>query len=84
MRGLMSVREGIIAAVKADTLSLTAFEVGMFGWMALVYFVLFPGGRLHPDDAVFWFMMQIGMMLGFLTAFPVNGWLLSQGIKEPM
>lgn len=46
MRGL-GVRDGIIAALKADTLSLTAFEVGLFGWMALVAFVLFPGG-LRP------------------------------------
>lgn len=30
----LGVREGIIAALKADTLSLTAFEVRMFGWMA--------------------------------------------------
>lgn len=79
-----SVREGIIRAVKADTLSLTTFEVGMFGWMALVYFVFFPGRHLHPDSPVFWLMMQIGMVLGFLTAFPVNAWLLNRGIKEPM
>lgn len=83
MRNL-GVREGIIAALKADTLSLTAFEIGMFGWMALVRLVLFPEAPLHPDDAVYWFMMQIGMMLGFLTAFPVNAWLLRVGIKEAM
>lgn len=29
-------------------------------------------------------MMQIGMVLGYLTALPVNGWLLKRGIKEPM
>ncbi len=34
---------GVWAAVKADTLSLTAFEIGLFGWMALTYFVFF-----HP------------------------------------
>ena len=32
MRGL-SFRAGIVAAVKADTLSLIAYEFGMFGWM---------------------------------------------------
>jgi len=29
-------------------------------------------------------MMQIGMMLGFLTAFPVNAWLIRHRIKEAM
>jgi hypothetical protein len=28
--------------------------------------------------------MQIGMMLGFLTSWPVNRWLLTRGVKEPM
>ena len=28
--------------------------------------------------------MQIGMMLGFLTSWPVNRRLLSSGVKEPM
>ncbi|HET6586632.1 MAG TPA: DUF4396 domain-containing protein [Oleiagrimonas sp.] len=79
----LGVRDGIIAALKADTLSLTAFEVGLFGWMALVHFVLFPSG-LHPDSAVYWFMMQIGMVLGFLTSYPVNAWLLGAGVKEAM
>jgi hypothetical protein len=41
MRGL-SLRKGLIEAAKADVASLTAFEVGLFGWMALMYFVFFP------------------------------------------
>src|SRR5215218_3571910 len=27
---------------------------------------------------------QIGMMLGFVTSWPVNRWLIRRGIKEPM
>src|SRR5512146_516048 len=34
MRGL-SLGEGLRAAVKADALSLTAWQVGMYGWMAI-------------------------------------------------
>ena len=33
MRNL-SVGEGLVQAVKADTLSLTAWQVGMYGFMA--------------------------------------------------
>jgi hypothetical protein len=41
MRGL-GLKDGLIAAAKADVISLTAFEVGLFGWMAIMAFVLFP------------------------------------------
>lgn len=83
MRGL-GLRKGIVAAAKADILSLTAFEVGLFGWMALTSLVFFPSPHIHPDSPVYWFMMQIGMCLGFLTACPVNAWLIRRGVKEPM
>ncbi len=29
-------------------------------------------------------MMQIGMILGYFTSFPVNWWLIARGIKERM
>ncbi|WP_283818577.1 DUF4396 domain-containing protein [Jatrophihabitans telluris] len=29
-----------------------------------------------------WFGMQIGMVLGFPTAYPVNAWLIRVGTKE--
>lgn len=84
MRGL-GLLAGLRAAAKADILSLTAFEVGLFGWMALQALVLFPAPHhLRPDSPVYWLGMQIGMALGFLTAFPVNWWLIRRGIKEAM
>jgi hypothetical protein len=39
---------------------------------------------LPIDSSTWWFMMQIGMLIGFLTSWPVNRWLLVRGIKEPM
>lgn len=83
MRGL-GVAEGLKEAAKADVLSLTAFEVGLFGWMALMYYVFFPGPHLEPVSPVFWFLMQLGMILGFVTAWPANVWLIHRRIKEPM
>jgi hypothetical protein len=82
MRGL-SLWPGLWAAIKADTLSLTAFEIGLFGWMALAYFVFFHP-PLRPDQVEYWFMMQIGMLIGFITAYPMNWWLIRAGIKENM
>jgi hypothetical protein len=84
MRGL-SFRKGIVAAAKADILSLSAFEVGLFGWMALQAFVFFPAPHhIHPDSPVYWMSMQAGMIVGFFTAWPVNTWLIRKGIKEAM
>jgi Domain of unknown function (DUF4396) len=52
--------------------------------MALMTFVFFPATHLHPDSAVYWFGMQIGMVTGFFTAWPVNTWLIRAGIKKAM
>lgn len=79
----ISAGETIIAALKADTLSLTAWQIGMYGWMAIVTFAIF-GHELDKTSPVFWFMMQVAMLAGFCTAWPVNAWLLKAGIKEPM
>lgn len=78
---------GIWAAIKADTLSLTAWQVGMYGFMAFAYFYVFGsllGTKLEVDTVEFWFMMQIAMICGFVTAFPVNWWLIRTGLKEKM
>jgi Domain of unknown function (DUF4396) len=84
MRGL-GVKDGLIAATKADFISLTAFEIGLFGWMAIMTFVLFPGPpSLMPNAAAFWLLMQVGMMIGFVTSWPANVWLIKRGIKVPM
>lgn len=79
----LSPAQGIVEAIKADTLSLVAFEVGMFGWMAVSAKLLFHP-PLHPDSAVYWFMMQLGMLIGFMTTFPANWFLIRRGIKAAM
>jgi hypothetical protein len=84
MRGL-GLRDGLKAAAKADFLSLTAFEVGLFGWMAVMAFVLFPSPhQLMPSSAAFWLLMQVGMIIGYFSSWPANVWLVRRGIKVPM
>jgi len=79
----LAPRQGLAAALKADSLSLTAWQAGMYGWMAVVVFAIF-GHELPKADPVFWFMMQLAMLAGFLTSYPVNWWLVKSGIKEGM
>jgi hypothetical protein len=83
----LSFGAGIWAAVKADTASLTSWQVGMYGFMAFAYFYLFGhlmGIKLTTNTVEFWFMMQIAMLCGFATAYPVNLWLIAAGVKEKM
>lgn len=83
MRGL-GRRDGVAAAAKADALSLLTFEIGLFGWMAFMQFVLFTDPHITPAHPAYWLLMQVGMILGFATAWPVNVWLIRRGIKESM
>lgn len=84
MRPNLSRGGAVLAAIRADTLSIVAFQVGMYAWMALVYFVLFPKPHLTPFDPRFWLMMQLGMILGFLTSLPMNRLLIGLRWKEAM
>lgn len=83
----ITAREGIVQALKADTASLIAWQLGMYGAMALAHFWLFPeviGTELKVASVEFWFTMQIAMVCGFVTAYPVNWWLIRAGVKEAM
>ncbi|ACO33520.1 MULTISPECIES: DUF4396 domain-containing protein [Acidobacterium] len=80
----LPVGQALAEAIKADTLSIAAFQVGMYGWMALSYFVFFPAPHLTPLQPQYWLMMQIAMVCGFLTTAPMNRWLVGKGIKEAM
>jgi hypothetical protein len=80
----LSPAQGLAAAIKADTLSILTFEIGLFAWMAITYFILFTHPHLKPSQPAYWFMMQIGMVLGFFTSYPMNRVLVKIGWKEAM
>jgi hypothetical protein len=86
MRGL-SPGQGMIAALKADIASITAWQVGMYGLMAMIQFLWFKpayGGIAEVASPEFWFAMQLAMLAGFSTSYPVNWWLIRKGLKEAM
>ncbi|WP_035776124.1 DUF4396 domain-containing protein [Arthrobacter sp. H5] len=60
---------GKSAGVALLTASVTvlAFDIGMGGWMLVMHFGNFMPA---PTDISFFFLMQIGLVLGFLTAYP--------------
>ncbi|MFC0338193.1 protein of unknown function [Kushneria avicenniae] len=81
--GERSPRRALIDAVKADTLSLIAFQIGMVLWL-LIATPLFLGGEMNAATPEFWFMMQIAMLVGFLGSYPANWLLVNKGIKHAM
>ena len=78
----ISRRYALVKAIKADTLALTAFEIGLFAWMAFIYFQFAPWSELTSPS--YWLMMQIGVVLGFLVSFPANWYLVRAGVKLGM
>ena len=80
----ISVGKGLLRAFKADFFSLTAWQIGMYGWMAIVYFVLFKDFPHEKNAWTFWFMMQIAMLCGFICGFPMNALLIKLGVKKGM
>lgn len=67
------------AAAAAAVLTVLAFDIGMGGWMLLLHFNEF----MPPaTDGSFWFLMQVGIVLGLITGYPVVRW-LQRGVAEP-
>lgn len=66
-------------ALKISALAIVAFDIGMGVTMLVVAFVLgYP-----PTTIAFWFVMWGGLLLGFMTAYPMVRWLLGRGVTTP-
>jgi len=61
------------SAIAAAVITVAAFDIGMVGWMLLLHF-----NDLMPPvtDSTFWFLMQMGVIIGLLTGYPAVSWLL--------
>ncbi len=70
----------VAAAVVAAALTVVAFDIGMGGWMLGLHL----NGLMPPlASASFVFLMQVGIVLGFLTGLPVVA-LLSRRRPAPV
>lgn len=73
----------LMDAIKADTLSLIAFEIGMIGFIIIMHLAI-NNALLQPNKLEYWFLMQIAMLIGFITSYPINWYLVKKGIKHAM
>lgn len=66
-------RLSVGAALLTALITVAAFDVGMVGWMLLLHFNnAMPG----VTEGSFWFLMQIGVVIGLATGYPAVQWLL--------
>ncbi|MFG2059758.1 DUF4396 domain-containing protein [Micromonospora sp. NPDC048930] len=70
----------IRAVVREDLLTVSTVELALFIWIALLEHFVF-GETLRPSNPVFWFIHQIGLIIGFFAAWPVTSWLIHRGIR---
>ncbi len=57
----------------------------MMAGMAPVMIYLMMGRdmrAMQPSEPLFWVVMSLGIVAGFLIAYPVNVWMVSQGMKH--
>jgi hypothetical protein len=76
---IRSASQRLQVALKLSVLAIIAFDTGMGITMLIVAFVL----GYAPTTIAFWFVMWGGLLLGFMTAYPMVRWLLNRGITAP-
>ncbi|MBQ0902583.1 DUF4396 domain-containing protein [Micromonospora sp. U21] len=65
---------------KADLLTVSVFELALLGWLAVMHFRVFHE-TLLPSSPVFWFIILVGLIIGFFTAWPPSLLLIRRGVK---
>ncbi|MFE9959147.1 DUF4396 domain-containing protein [Micromonospora sp. NPDC005299] len=78
--GGRKVWAAIRSVVREDLLTVSAVELTLFIWIALVEHLVFPD-VVRPSSPVFWLIHQIGLIIGFFAAWPATLWLIRRGIR---
>jgi len=66
----------------AETISMNMVMTGMIPTMVILMHAL-PGAN-KPEHALFWGVMSVATMVGMITAYPINSWLVAKGLKHGM
>jgi hypothetical protein len=79
-----SIRAAVATFARADLACVSAFEVALFVWLALADYVALPAAS-RPHSPLFWFILQIGLIIGVAAALPPALWLDHRGVEpEPV
>jgi FtsP/CotA-like multicopper oxidase with cupredoxin domain len=76
-----SYPRAVRASFIPEWLSMNMMAAGMFPVMAFLMM-----GRdmraMEPSEPLFWFVMSLGVIVGFTVAYPVNVWMVSKNLKH--
>lgn len=64
--------QSVAAALGIAVVTVGAFDVGMVGWMLFLHYNEAMPGITEPT---FWFLMQVGVVIGLATGYPAVRWL---------
>ncbi|QKJ86665.1 hypothetical protein PMPD1_1715 [Paramixta manurensis] len=77
-RQRLSFGRSLLQAIKTETFPLAVYQAGIFFTMALALkFVLQQ--QVNPTLLLFWFMLQIAILTGFVFSWPANRFLIKRG-----
>lgn len=65
-----------------ELLSMNLLMAGMIPAMVILRLTLAP--TAGPDAPAFWFIMSMALLVGFIVAYPMNWWLVANGLKHGM
>ena len=84
MRGMAggSYRRALTTTVLPEFLSMNLVMSGMMLVASLGRIVV--GEPFSPLTPEFWFVMSMALLAGFVTAYPMNWWLVAKGLKHGM
>lgn len=79
-RESFSLWRTLLVAFRTETFPLLVYQTGIFFFMSLALkFVL--NQQIDPLMAMFWFMLQLAMLTGFIFSWPANHFLIKRGLN---
>jgi hypothetical protein len=84
MRGMVggSYTRALSSTFFPELLSMNCLMAGMVPAMILA--MKSAPASHDPSGATFWFVMSMALLVGFITAYPMNWWLVSRHMKHGM
>jgi hypothetical protein len=77
-----SYRRALASTFMSELLSMNLLMAGMFPTVMILR--RYVPAADNPQTANFWFVMSMGLLVGFIVAYPMNWWLVANRLKHGM
>src|SRR5882672_10535711 len=78
-----SYRRSLTSTFMAELLSMNLLMAGMVPTVMMLRRYIGPAAA-DPMTPSFWFVMSMGLLVGFIVAYPMNWWLVAHHLKHGM